>query len=298
MFFSAKSADDPNKLKVNLYFLNPMTGKLEPEVRYVEKGENKDVAKNVLNMLFEGPKNSSLVKSLPANVKPFPGKLVSDTETILEVEFSKEYKEIAPYDELFFRGSLVWTMTSLDFIDSVHIYVDGEELLSDAGKPIGLLNRNNVMINENIPAEKVAAQWVKLYFTDASKEKLVAEERLIEEKDKNIEESIVLELIKGPATKGLFATVPPETLIREVREDQRVCYVNLSSEFLAKYENDEEWSKIRQLTIYSIVNSLTELTKVKSVRFLIESQYVTGIDGSDYDLSKSILRNEDLISTQ
>ncbi len=278
-----------NRLPVSIYFVNPATNRLEPDIRYIEKGENKEIAKNVLNMLYEGPKNTSLAKTMPENVKMLSGQIVNDT--ILEVEFSKEYKSMPPEKELFFRGSLVWTMTGLPFIRDVHIYVDGEELLTDNGATIGLLNRNNVLIDAKLQPEKIDTQWVKLYFTDKTHNALLPEERLIEVKDLSLEMNIVEHIIKGPSLSGLLPTISSEVLIRDVKTDEGICYVNLSGDFITKSPLD---ITNKRIIVYSIVNSLTELSSVKKVQFLIESENITG-EVYGFDLSKPLSRDEALI---
>lgn len=215
---------------------------------------------------------------------------------MLEVEFSEKYKNILPMTELFFRGSLVWTMTDLSFIDNVHIYVGGKELLNDTGKPIGLLNRQNVIIDAKISSEKVETQWLKLYFANSNNKLLTFEERPVEVKELSVETCIIEELIKGPTKEGLLPTIPHETVVRDIKLDETTstCYVNLSNDFVLKHTGDATAQKI---TIYSIVNSLTEPSNVKNVKkvqFLIESEKITNFNGG-FDLTKPLSRDESLI---
>lgn len=47
---------------------------------------------------------------------------------VLEVDFSGEYNGMSPGDKLIFRTAVVYTFTSLDFVDYVKMTVDGNSL--------------------------------------------------------------------------------------------------------------------------------------------------------------------------
>ncbi len=289
IFFSKNTEGSENKRLVNVYFLNPTTNKFEPELHYIEQGENKEVATNVLKLLFDGPSSSKLNNTVSDKIEFIDGRIVNDS--VLEIEFSSGYNKMTPLEEMFFRGSLVWTMTDLDFIQDVHIYVDGKELTSQAGTPIGLLNRKNVIIQTNIPPEPLNHKTVKLYFIKAGNQQLAPETLTIRVKDLPIEFYIVEELIDGPTAKDLLPTIPQGTKLREVKTDEGVCYLNLSMEFITKHAGTEIE---QQLTVYSIVNSLTELNTVNKVQFLIEPEKQQEIKGL-FDLSKPIESNDELV---
>ena len=85
----------------------------------------------------------------------------------------------------------------------------------------------------------------------------------------SLEKLIVSELIRGPKSQNAGRTIPQETKIRSVETKDRVCFVNLSSEFVSK---NNVGTSAELLTIYSIVDSLTELSNVDKVQFLIEGE--------------------------
>ena len=90
------------------------------------------------------------------------------------------------------------------------------------------------------------------------------------------------QLIAGPESKDLFPTVPPETKIRDVKVVDGICYVDLSMEFVTKHGGG---SSGEAFTIYSIVNSLTELSNINKVQFLIEGEKLDEYKG-DFDFGK------------
>ena len=84
-------------------------------------------------------------------------------------------------------------------------------------------------------------------------------------------EVMVRELIKGPEEEGLSSASPAGTEINEIMIKDKVCYLYLSAEF---QKNQSGGPREEALTIYSIVNSLTELPNIQYVQFLIDGQRV------------------------
>ncbi len=295
--FLPKKEVNPNKMKVNLYFLNPLTNTLEIEERYVDKRDNPEVATEVLRLMYEGPKNKKLSKTLLSNVQLILGQIVAppdnsiDDISVLDIEFSKEYLLMTPIEEQFFRSALVWTMTDLSFIDQVHIYVDGQELLRTDGQPLGLLSRDNVILNPLVSFGKLETQKAVLYFSDSLSQSLVPEERVIEFPEGFVEKYVVEQLIAGPKVEGLLPTVPGETKVLGVETEEGICYLNLNKDFLNKHTGG---AAAERLTVYSIVNSLCQLNNIKRVQFLIESEKINTFKGT-FDLSNTVEPNLDIV---
>ena len=117
---------------------------------------------------------------------------------------------------------------------------------------------------------------VYLYFANGDKDGLAAEIRYIpiEEAARstaNLATVILNELIKGPSSSSeLVAVIPQDSKILnsvEVINDQAV--VNFNASFV---ENHPGGKTNEQLTIFSIVNTLTELKDINSVVFKVEGE--------------------------
>jgi germination protein M len=242
-FALTKNAEDAGKT-LNVYFLNPTTKKIEPESRTIPEGENVAVVKSVLAEFQAGPKSVSLSKTLPNDVTITEVVLPAAT-TVAEVEFSENYKDMPVNEEIFCRLSLVWTLTELDFIDQVRIYVGDAELLGDNGEPMGLLSRDNVSISQDIPPDTVSTETYKIYFSDDQGLRLAPEERMIEVgSSQTAEKYIVEQIILGPSAPGLVSTVPKETKINDVRTEEGICYVDLTADFVNKFEGGSAAEKM------------------------------------------------------
>lgn len=130
---------------------------------------------------------------------------------------------------------------------------------------------------------------IVLYFSDAQAEKLVKEVRSVPQTEA-VAKVAVEELIKGPA-KGGEATMPKGTRLLGVSIRDGLAEVNLSKEFV---DNHPGGSAGERLTVYSIVDTLTEFSTVKQVRLLVEGAAVDTIAGH-MDVSQPVQREEDLL---
>jgi len=292
VLFSSIGDNTSGRMPVNIYFFNPTTSTIEPERHYITFGSNAIMAQNVFNALFAGPQSSELVNVIPDSITALNASIINDV--IFQIEFSSEYLELDPVEEMIFRGSLVWTMTELSFISDVNFFVDGMELLTATGNAVGFMNRSNVIIGGWIPAAPVDSKWVSLYFKDESEDWLIVERRFIQAVDRSVEFEIISEILKGPINSVLLPTVSPDVILIDATVVNYICYVSLSANFLP---GPGARTGDFALSVYSIVNSLTypELDNdIQGVQFLIESEQVTEIhDG--LDLANPFTRNESII---
>lgn len=130
---------------------------------------------------------------------------------------------------------------------------------------------------DEVDAAKISGKTpVKFYFTNEDNSKLLAEIRYIklDERKKdpvNLATEVMLELIKGPAEgTGLTATIPEGTKLHSpIAIEDKTAIVDLSKEFV---ENHPGGKEAERMTIYSIVNSLTQIKGIEKVQFTIEGQ--------------------------
>lgn len=271
---------------VKLYFLNPVSNEIVAENRKIEKDKESDMLQDMILDLEVGPKNTaSLVNAIPEGVEFKECKLVKENDkgtVYLTVNDSKN--KLKDSQALLFKGAMVWSLTEFDFVDNVVLDINGEKSEE--------LNRENVVINPVISPDKTEQKEVTLYFSDEMAEGLCPEKRVIEvNQNQTIENQIVEQLIKGPEDSSHVATVPAETKIKNIKTEDSICYVDLSRDFVTKHSGGTTGE---MLTIYSIVNSLTELDNVTKVQFLIEGQKEEVFKGQ-LDFSKPFERNNEII---
>lgn len=270
----------------NMYYINAGTNTIEPEKRVVNLvNDNTLMFNSVVDEYASGPKNSNSGLILPPEIKIIDKMYMDSTAYI---DLGGGYNTLAPNLKVLCTGAIVYTLTDLSFINNVCISVEGVPVKNDSGENF-VMNRENVKNNPSIDPEKTDRQTVRLYFADNSG-KLVAEERIIEVKQSlTLENQIVEQLIAGPERSTLSPTIPPSTQIKDIKTEEGICYVNLTQTFIRNTSPSTE-----KITIYSIVNSLTELDNVNRVQFLIEGEKLNEY-GGDIDFSKPFDRDESLI---
>jgi hypothetical protein len=135
---------------------------------------------------------------------------------------------------------------------------------------------SSIIIGEAEASKLTDKTPIRLYFANEDNTKLKLEIRYIDasEAKKSISgmaTAIVNELIKGPSDDAAFRrTVPTEAkLLSPVSIKNKVATVNFSKEFKSKHSGGKD---AERMTIYSIVNSLTELEEIEKVKFLIDGK--------------------------
>jgi germination protein M len=140
-----------------------------------------------------------------------------------------------------------------------------------------------------VPGEMIE---VNLYFSDSQAMYLVSEKRKIPQTTSlAMAKQVVVELIKGPTSSDLYSTIPEGTRVNEVYIADDIVYVDLSEEV---FKNHPGGSSGELMTVYSIVNSLTEISPIKGVQILVEGNERNSLVGH-VDISMPLLRDEDWI---
>ncbi|MBA7601324.1 hypothetical protein ES703_08394 [subsurface metagenome] len=131
---------------------------------------------------------------------------------------------------------------------------------------------------------------VNLYFSDSQAMYLVPEKRKISQIP-SLARQAVIELIKGPENSDLYSTIPEGTQVNEVYIADDIIYIDLSEEI---FKNHPGGSSGELMTVYSIVNTLTEISSIKGVQILVEGNEKKTLIGH-VDISMPLLRDEDWI---
>ena len=281
LFFQTTThPDNMMNADIQYYYKEKASGQMTAVEGVVSGKNGEDLLLQSIHALQTGPSGELLESTVPSNLKVLDIRLKNN---VAYVNLSENYSDMKSGEEILCRAGIVWTLTSLEFVDYVVIEVDGEELTKANGDPIGKMNRDDIVLDIEVSPEPTNLETVTLYFSNEDGTALVKEDREIEVNPNQPLERYVLEqLIAGPQEEGHVMTIPQETKIREINTIDGICYVDLSIEFVTKHAGG---STGEGLTIYSIVNSLTELNHIDKVQFLIEGERQEEYKGH-YDLSK------------
>lgn len=109
---------------------------------------------------------------------------------------------------------------------------------------------------------------ILLYFSGKDNTSLVKEHRYVEVnkiKDSMLE-TIINELLKGPAIMENVRTIPEGTRVIEIKQNDTKVMVNFSKEYIGNEEDEQR----RLHKIYSVVNTLTEIKEIEEVEIRVE----------------------------
>lgn len=123
---------------------------------------------------------------------------------------------------------------------------------------------------QEITEEQMRKTMVSLYFYNNETGELETEARLIDAVEllENPYAKLVQMLIDGPKSEKLKSLIPEDTKLIKTEINSGCVTVDMSIEILNYTEDNDLKNKM----IYSIVNTLTELTEVDSVKFLINGE--------------------------
>ena len=156
-----------------------------------------------------------------------------------------------------------------------------------------------LIFNTNVEVEYVPETEIKevdlrktmvtLYFQGKENKELQKESRLIDSKDLLLDPyaELLNMLIVGPESDFLQKTVPEGTRLLSVELVGNCLNINLSKEFIENASQDEN---DKRNYIYSIVNTVTELNEVNSVKILIEGQESKGFEDIGLSFSEEFQR--------
>ena len=137
-------------------------------------------------------------------------------------------------------------------------------------------NKQGNEITEYIPEEEITVSGlrqtvVSLYFREKDTNTLIPEARNIDVKEltKDPYNTLMKLLLGGPKNEKLEKVIPEETKINKIELKNNTIYLDLSKEFI---ENHTGGAEAESRTVYSIVNTLTQLNEVEAVKILIDGK--------------------------
>ena len=270
-----------------VYYLNKDATAIEP-VAYDITGDGPEIkVEELLAKLEEVPESVDLRRTIPENVKILSYSL---DRKQLYLDFSAEYLNLDKATEVLVRAAIVKTMVQVEEVSFIGIRVAGEPIKDTKGSNIGLMNENTFL--DSMGSEEHATKIVnlKLYFANKNGDKLTNQSCVIEyNANVAVEKVVVEQLIAGPMEDGAYPTIPKDAKVMSVTTKDGVCYVNFDTGFTA-----QGYDVLGSVTIYSIVNSLTELPGITSVQILVNGE--TSINYKDnISLETAFQKNPEIV---
>lgn len=275
---------------IEISYLNQSETQIIPEVHYLQETETKDRIVEVLSFLSDVPDSKELKPALSGGIY-----IVSYNyeDGQVMVSLSDKYKELSKTTEVLTRAALVRSLTNIPGVEYVMLTVNGEPLVDSSGTAIGIMKADMFLDGAGTPFNTYEQTTIRLYFANETGDGLISINRnLLHNMDMSnvsMEKLVIEQLIKGPVNDSSYPTINPETKLLSVTVKDGICYVNLDSAFLTPVNNVTS-----EVVIYSIVNSLVELTNVNKVQISVDGNKDMKFR-EKYELSTVFERNLQII---
>lgn len=281
---SKKKENSENSISV--YYVSNSETKVEAHDYVLQSDTREGQLEELMTCLSTVPEKLEYKAPLAMDFKLL-GMQVEERKILLDVDSA--YMKLPATTEVLVRAAIVRTLTQLENISYVGITVEGNQLFDNTGSLVGWMNAEQFINNDGNEINTYELAKVKLYFANETGDKLIGAYR---EKHYStntpLERFVVEEIIAGPSgqLEGLYPSVNPETKIINVMTKDGICYVNLDASFLTVVNNVS-----MDVAIYSMVNSLVELSNVNKVQILINGEVPSNFNASTFE------RNLDYVIT-
>lgn len=274
-----------------IYYVNKDVTRVVSEEYTTAAAKREDQLQEFLGLLRDTAERPEYLSPLPES---YQGYTLNAGQ--MNLDFSEAYLEQDPILEVLSRAAVVRTLTQIAGIDTITYSVQDVALTDSVGVPVGVMTADSFIDNAGKEINAYTESAFSLYFANETGDALVkADREVVYNSNISMERQVVEELIKGPGGddetdgKAGYPTINPAVTVRSVTVKDRVCYVNLSEEFLTPV-----YDVTPHTVLYSIVNSLVELPGVNRVQISIDGNTdVTYRDG--VSLTTLFERNLDLV---
>ena len=270
MFSACGDSDEVSGTEYQVYYVSKSETKVEMHPYKTQTESSQALLRELMQCLATNPEKLEYQAPLTMGFEVIGLKL---DENKITLDMNGAYQNLSVTTEVLVRAAIVRTLTQLPEISYVEITVEGNPLVDSLNNVVGRMSADQFIDNDGNEINTYELARVKLYFADEGGTRLVAAYR---EKYYStnipIERLIVEELISGPSgqVEGLYASVNPNTKIINVMTRDGICYVNLDENFLTVPDTAS-----MEVTVYSIVNSLVELSNINKVQILINGEVPT-----------------------
>lgn len=290
--FTGCGKEKQQGMPIDISYLNKSETKLVKETHYLEGGDIKERIVEVLTLLCVTPDNKELRATLTSGINVITYTLEGEQVT---VSLSEKYRDIPRTTEVLTRAAIVRSLTAIEGVSCVMITINGEPLTDVSGNVVGVMTADMFVDNAGTKVEQEDTKvTLRLYFANETGDGLIAVNRELSHNadvsNVSMEKLVLEQLINGPASEETYPTISPQTKIVSVTVKDGVCYINFDSTFETAVNN-----VTTDVTIYSIVNSLSELSNINKVQISIDGDTDNRFRDK-YDFSTVFERNLSLVN--
>ena len=265
------------------YYVNQSGTALVRRVYEPEAQDTEGIITELLGQCQTVPEGSDGQRAIPANVVLSSAPRLEGN--VVNIYFDTTYTLMEKVTEPLCRAALAKTLTQVEGVDYISIYVNekpyggssassgegenspgpgGSQTETSDSSPI-LISGSDFLDNTGDDTNQYLRADLVLYFANAEGNALVTEtQSVVYSNNLSLERVVLNQLLEGPSLEGSMATIPSTVRVQGVTVRDGVCYVDFDSTFLEDTANVTD-----AIVIYSIVNSLTELSTISQVQITV-----------------------------
>lgn len=248
-----------------VYYLNMDGTRIVPESYELEAEEQMEQVGELIGKLQEQPEESGIVRTIPETVQ-LQGYQIEGLSLV--IDFSDSYYKMSNTQEALVRAAIVRTMLQVRDVSYVSFTVNGQALMNFEGQLVGNMNADSFVDNPGEQINSSQETILTLYFANSSGNKLVKETRKVHYSSNiSLEKLVIEQLIEGPKSSDMKATMPSDAKLITISVVDEVCYVNLDASAVSQNSDITE-----EVLLYSIVDSLAELEHVSKVQISVNGE--------------------------
>ena len=270
-----------------VYYMNLQGTALLSEDYVPEKTEPIDQVEELLSKMEkmeDSDKSSVLTGKFIVNSTELNGSILK-----LFLEGNRSEMPYSAY--LLTLSALTRTLTQVEGVDALLVYINGETGTDNSGRAFGLMRPVMFTNNAGRDENEYRVSDVKLFFANETGTRLLEVDKSV--RDSNTvspERTVIRELLAGPKPGEGYAVLPADASLLSINIRDGICYLNFDEKFVSGMEAGKE-----ELAIYAVVNSLTSLDGIDQVQFTINSSSDVKLGLSGLTLSEPFSFNTDIV---
>lgn len=161
-------------------------------------------------------------------------------------------------------------------------------LLTNKGTDV---SQNEIQPQEEVGSDTMRQTIVTLYYQNKETKELMPEGRMVDSKTLLTDPYATLMglLLEGPKNEKLQTVIPEGTRVLKAELKGDIVYLDLSKEFIDNHKGGQEEENT---TVYAIVNTLTQLNEVNSVKILINGREDQAFKDNKINFKNAFIRIE------
>jgi len=250
---------------IDVYYLNKDETKVVSESFTPVETTRDAMLPELIQVMSTQPENVELMAPISEEFQVL-NYSVEEKQLILNLDV--RYLDMDATKEILTRAAIVRTLTQIPDIEYVSITVENEPLQDSNGNLVGTMTSDMFIDNAGTEINSYEKVTLHLYFANATGDGLIEVNRtIVYNSNISMEKLVVEQVIAGPTNDQSYPTTNPNTKIVNVTVKDGICYVNLDEGFLT-----QPYNVTSDVTIYSMANSLIELSNVNKVQISINGK--------------------------